>query len=136
MFGITVPSGFGRDFAGVVDEVGAGAEGFVVGDRVCGGALAKAAADFVVMKATAAQRERLSGSATTWFIAPNWSVPVGGMTIRAVWSTGEVVGVAALLCDNDILGELDETLQSVWARWAGGFWLPCPQLSKVDMANY
>jgi hypothetical protein len=101
MFGITVPSGFGRDFAGVVDEVGAGAEGFVVGDRVCGGALAKAAADFVVMKATAAQRgalfhtpdgimfsrptdaerERLSGSATTWFIAPNWSVPVGGMTI-------------------------------------------------------
>jgi hypothetical protein len=55
---------------------------------------------------------------------------------RAVWSTGEVVGVAALLCDNDILGELDETLQSVWARWAGGFWLPCPQLSKVDMANY
>jgi hypothetical protein len=37
---------------------------------------------------------------------------------RAVWSTGEVVGVAALPGANDILGELDETLQSVWARWA------------------
>jgi hypothetical protein len=41
---------------------------------------------------------------------------------RAVWSTGEVVGVAALLGDNDILGALDETLQSVWARWAFDLW--------------
>jgi len=41
---------------------------------------------------------------------------------RAVWSTGEVVGVAALLGDNDILGELGETLQSVWARWAFDLW--------------
>ena len=50
MFGVTVPSGFGYDFAGVVDEVGAGADGFAVGDRVYGGAMAKAAADFLVMK--------------------------------------------------------------------------------------
>jgi NADPH:quinone reductase-like Zn-dependent oxidoreductase len=50
MFGVTVPSGFGYDFAGVVDEVGAGADGFAVGDRVYGGAMAKAAADFVVMR--------------------------------------------------------------------------------------
>jgi NADPH:quinone reductase-like Zn-dependent oxidoreductase len=50
MFGVTVPSGFGYDFAGVVDEVGAGADGFAVGDRVHGGALAKAAADFLVTK--------------------------------------------------------------------------------------
>ena len=35
---------------------------------------------------------------------------------RAVRSTGEVVGVAALLRDYDILGEFDETLQSAWAR--------------------
>ena len=40
----------------------------------------------------------------------------------AVWSTGEVVGVAALLGDHDILGGLDETLQSVWARWAFDLW--------------
>lgn len=48
-FGITVPSGFGYDFAGVVDEVGDGAKGFTVGDRVFGGALGRAVADFVVI---------------------------------------------------------------------------------------
>ncbi len=48
-FGIAVPSGFGNDFAGKVDEVG-GATGFAIGDRVYGGALGRAAADFVVLK--------------------------------------------------------------------------------------
>ncbi|HET6502197.1 MAG TPA: NADP-dependent oxidoreductase [Amycolatopsis sp.] len=52
-FGITVPSGFGYDFAGVVDEVDGGATGFAVGDRVYGGAMARAAADFVVVKTPA-----------------------------------------------------------------------------------
>ena len=51
-FGITLPSGFGYDLAGVVDEVGDGAAGFAVGDRVYGGALGRAAADFVVLKAS------------------------------------------------------------------------------------
>jgi hypothetical protein len=41
---------------------------------------------------------------------------------RAVWSTGEVGGVAALLGDDGILGELGKTLQSVWARWAFDLW--------------
>ena len=49
-WGLTVPSGFGCDLAGVVDEVGAGAEGFAMGDRVYGGAMAKAAADFAVVQ--------------------------------------------------------------------------------------
>ncbi|MDT0615707.1 NADP-dependent oxidoreductase [Streptomyces sp. DSM 40712] len=49
-FGITVPSGFGSDLAGVVDEVGDGATGFAVGDRVYGGALGRAVADFVVVR--------------------------------------------------------------------------------------
>jgi NADPH:quinone reductase-like Zn-dependent oxidoreductase len=49
-FGITVPSGFGSDLAGVVDEVGDGATGFSVGDRVYGAALGRAAADFVVVR--------------------------------------------------------------------------------------
>ncbi|MBE8521692.1 NADP-dependent oxidoreductase [Amycolatopsis sp. H6(2020)] len=48
-FGITLPSGFGYDFAGVVDEAGPGA---AVGDRVHGGALGRAVADFVVVKAS------------------------------------------------------------------------------------
>jgi NADPH:quinone reductase-like Zn-dependent oxidoreductase len=58
-FGITVPSGFGYDFAGVIDEAGGGTAGFAVGDRVYGGALGRAAADFVVLKTTAAAAEAL-----------------------------------------------------------------------------
>ncbi|WP_103335642.1 NADP-dependent oxidoreductase [Amycolatopsis sp. CA-126428] len=50
-FGITLPSGFGYDFAGVVDEVGPGVENTAVGDRVHGGALGRAVADFVVVQA-------------------------------------------------------------------------------------
>jgi NADPH:quinone reductase-like Zn-dependent oxidoreductase len=49
-FGITLPSGFGYDFAGRVDEVGEGVAGFTVGERVYGGAMGRAAADFVVME--------------------------------------------------------------------------------------
>jgi NADPH:quinone reductase-like Zn-dependent oxidoreductase len=52
-FGITVPSGFGYDFAGVIDEVGSGASGFAVGDRVYGGALGRAVADFVIVRTPA-----------------------------------------------------------------------------------
>src|SRR5208282_204543 len=52
-FGLSLPSGFGYDFAGVVDEAGEGAAGFAVGDRVYGGAMARAAADFVVVTAVA-----------------------------------------------------------------------------------
>ena len=49
-FNITVPSGFGYDVAGVVDEVGARASGFAVGERIYGGVMERAAADFVVVK--------------------------------------------------------------------------------------
>lgn len=58
-FGVSVPSGFGYDFAGVVDEVGPGADGLAVGDRVYGGAMAKAVADFLVMKAPASPPDAL-----------------------------------------------------------------------------
>jgi NADPH:quinone reductase-like Zn-dependent oxidoreductase len=50
-FGLTLPAGFGTDYAGVVDQVGAGVTDFTVGDRVYGGALSRAAADFVVINA-------------------------------------------------------------------------------------
>ncbi|MEV6915229.1 NADP-dependent oxidoreductase [Amycolatopsis sp. NPDC051106] len=48
-FGLSLPCGFGTDYAGVVDQVGAGVTGFAVGDRVFGGALSRAVADHVVV---------------------------------------------------------------------------------------
>ncbi|MDQ0771789.1 NADPH:quinone reductase-like Zn-dependent oxidoreductase [Streptomyces aurantiacus] len=51
-FGLTLPVGFGTDYAGVVDEVGDGVSGFAPGDRVFGGALSRAVADFVVVDAS------------------------------------------------------------------------------------
>ncbi|GLY42001.1 NADPH:quinone reductase [Amycolatopsis sp. NBRC 101858] len=50
-FGLSLPAGFGTDYAGVVDQVGAGVTGFAPGDRVFGGALSRAVADFVVIDA-------------------------------------------------------------------------------------
>jgi NADPH:quinone reductase-like Zn-dependent oxidoreductase len=58
-FGLALPSGFGYDFAGVVDEVGGDAAGFSVGERVYGGALGRAVADFVTIKASAEGAEAL-----------------------------------------------------------------------------
>jgi NADPH:quinone reductase-like Zn-dependent oxidoreductase len=49
-FGITLPAGFGNDFAGVVDEVGEGVTGFTAGDRVYGGARGRAVADYTVVR--------------------------------------------------------------------------------------
>jgi NADPH:quinone reductase-like Zn-dependent oxidoreductase len=48
-FGLSLPCGFGTDYAGVVDHVGDGVTGFAAGDRVFGGALSRAVADFVVV---------------------------------------------------------------------------------------
>lgn len=48
-FGLSLPCGFGTDYAGVVDQVGGGVSGFVAGDRVFGGALSRAVADHVVV---------------------------------------------------------------------------------------
>ena len=50
-FGLSLPSGFGTDYAGVVDQVGDGVTEFAAGDRVFGGALSRAVADYVVTDA-------------------------------------------------------------------------------------
>ena len=44
-FGLSLPAGFGTDYAGVVDQVGDGVTGFAPGMRVFGGALSRAVAD-------------------------------------------------------------------------------------------
>ncbi|HEX3769340.1 MAG TPA: NADP-dependent oxidoreductase [Polyangiaceae bacterium] len=51
-FGLSLPAGFGTDYAGAIDQVGDGVTGFAPGDRVFGGALSRAVADFVVVNAT------------------------------------------------------------------------------------
>lgn len=48
-FGLSLPAGFGTDYAGVIDQVGNGVTGFEPGDRVFGGALSRAVADYVVI---------------------------------------------------------------------------------------
>ncbi|WP_131757603.1 NADP-dependent oxidoreductase [Actinomadura fibrosa] len=50
-FGLSLPTGFGTDYAGVVEQVGDGVTGFAPGDRVFGGALSRAVADLVVVDA-------------------------------------------------------------------------------------
>lgn len=37
---------------------------------------------------------------------------------KHVWSSGEVVGVAAVLRDHTMLKEVGETLESAWRRWS------------------
>jgi len=50
-FGLSLPTGYGTDYAGVVDQVGADVRGFAIGDRVYGAALSRALADHVVVDA-------------------------------------------------------------------------------------
>jgi NADPH:quinone reductase-like Zn-dependent oxidoreductase len=79
-FGISVPSGFGSDFAGVVDEVGYSVTAFHVGDRVYGGAMARAAADFVVVKPP---RDSLFQTPEGVSDAVASTLPVAGLTAAA-----------------------------------------------------
>jgi NADPH:quinone reductase-like Zn-dependent oxidoreductase len=82
-FGITVPSGFGYDFAGVVDEAGAGSADFAVGDRVYGGALGRAVADFVVVNTQATAAEALFHTPDGVRDEEASTLPVAGTTAAA-----------------------------------------------------
>jgi NADPH:quinone reductase-like Zn-dependent oxidoreductase len=57
MFAVTPPCGVGNDFAGIVDQVGAGVTALGVGDAVLGGARNHALADYVVVPAEAVVRK-------------------------------------------------------------------------------
>ncbi|MFE2188514.1 NADP-dependent oxidoreductase [Streptomyces sp. NPDC059455] len=48
-FGLSLPCGFGTDYAGVVDQIGDGVSGFTAGERVFGGAMSRSVADHVVI---------------------------------------------------------------------------------------
>ncbi len=60
-FGLTLPCGFGTDEAGVVDQVGDGVTGFAAGDRVFGGAVSRAVADYVVIDVAGTAGRRCPG---------------------------------------------------------------------------
>ena len=49
-FGLTLPCGYGTDYAGVVDQVGDGVSDYAVGDRVFGGAMSRALADHILVE--------------------------------------------------------------------------------------
>ncbi|GAA0430330.1 NADP-dependent oxidoreductase [Leifsonia naganoensis] len=48
-FGVILPTGYGNDFAGIIDAVGPDSTRWAVGDRVYGGARGRALADHVVL---------------------------------------------------------------------------------------
>lgn len=50
-FGLTLPAGYGTDYAGIVDQIGDGATGYQLGDHVYGAARSRALADYVVVDA-------------------------------------------------------------------------------------
>jgi NADPH:quinone reductase-like Zn-dependent oxidoreductase len=86
-FGVTLPAGFGNDFAGEIDEVGDGVEGVEAGDRVYGGARGRAVAEHVVVTPEGLLRtpDGVSDEVAS-------TLPIAGRTADAVL---HVVGVAA-----------------------------------------
>lgn len=82
-FGVTVPAGFGYDFAGVVDEVGTGATGFAVGDRVHGGAMGRAVADFLLVDTPPSTTEMVWHTPDGIGDEVAATLPVAGMTAAA-----------------------------------------------------
>lgn len=118
-FGITVPSGFGYDFAGVVDEVGDGVTDFAAGDRVHGGALGRAAADFVVVNRSAEAPD------------PLWRTPEG--ISDEVASTLPVAAATAAAALSAIDLRSDDTVLVGGA--AGGVGVFAVQLAKLTGAR-
>ena len=91
-FNVTPPAGFGHDLAGVVDEVGQDTRGFNVGDRVAGGALGAALADYVVVKAG-----NIYSIPDALDYATAATIPIAGMTAAAVMDTLKIESGETLL---------------------------------------
>jgi NADPH:quinone reductase-like Zn-dependent oxidoreductase len=96
-FGVSAPTGFGNDFAGVVDEVGDGVTDFAVGDRVLGGARGRAVADHVVVDPST---ERLVAAPVGLDLEVASALTIAGLTADAVLTVsglkeGETVVVSA-----------------------------------------
>ncbi|WP_294569902.1 NADP-dependent oxidoreductase [uncultured Arthrobacter sp.] len=83
-FGVHPPTGFGYDFAGVVDEVGDSVTGFKVGDRVFGGAMSRAAAEFILADPATDEVRHLPDSLD--FVTAS-TLPVAARTAAAVIDT-------------------------------------------------
>jgi NADPH:quinone reductase-like Zn-dependent oxidoreductase len=86
MFGVSVPSGFGYDFAGVIDEIGAGVDDLAVGERIFGGAMAKAAADFLVLTSPTLPPDALFHTPEGLSDEIASTLPVAGLTAAAALS--------------------------------------------------
>lgn len=87
-FGISVPSGFATDFAGVVDEVGAEAAGFAVGDRVYGGATGRAATDHLIVDPSGADHLEHTPAGISDEVA--CTLPVAALTASAALTAIDV----------------------------------------------
>ncbi|GLV60892.1 NADPH:quinone reductase [Dictyobacter sp. S3.2.2.5] len=88
-FGITLPSGFGTDFAGTIDEVGSNVKDFQIGDRVFSGAIGRAVADYIVVNASSPM-EPLHHTPSDISDAIASALPIAGLTADAALS---VIGV-------------------------------------------
>ncbi len=86
-FGITLPSGFGTDFAGTIDEVGSNVKDFQIGDRVFGGALGRAVADYIVLNPSTETLHHTPSDIPDVIAS---ALPVAGLTADAALS---VIGV-------------------------------------------
>jgi NADPH:quinone reductase-like Zn-dependent oxidoreductase len=83
-FGLTLPCGFGCDLAGVIDEAGSDVTtGFAVGDRVYGGAVARAVADFVIITTSSGSPDSLAHTPDGISDEVASTLPVAGLTAAA-----------------------------------------------------
>lgn len=88
-YGIAAPTGFGHDFAGEIDEVGDGVVGFTIGDRVFGGARARAVAEHVLVTIDEEELQRTPDGLSDEIAG---SLSIAARTADAAVTTARVTG--------------------------------------------